>query len=128
MIPLLLRYIEQKTRHWESLTEEERKVWNNFIILRWLSMNEDLLPILNDLQHITIYMGKRECYEMLYNLLPKGKITLHYVKRTKPNKETDKAYKLLADLLEISSKEAKEYFPYLNREQKKRLTEQIKQI
>ena len=46
--------IREKKESWESLSEMDKKSFTPFMINRWLSMNMDLLPIVNELQKYTI--------------------------------------------------------------------------
>lgn len=66
--------IKEKKVAWESLSEMDKKSFSPFIINRWLSMNMDLLPIVNILQKYTIgLLSSRDVYKVYLDFLPKQK-------------------------------------------------------
>ena len=57
--------IKEKKVSWESLNEMDKKSFSPFIINRWLSMNMDLLPIVNILQKYTIgLLSAKDTYKV----------------------------------------------------------------
>ena len=66
--------IKEKKESWASLSDMDKKSFSPFIINRWLSMNLDLLPIVNILQKYTIgFLSARDVYKVYLDFLPKKK-------------------------------------------------------
>ena len=73
--------IKEKKTSWESLTDMDKKSFSPFIINRWLSMNMDLLPIVNILQKYTIgLLSARDTYKVYLDFLPNKKTFDKYIK------------------------------------------------
>jgi hypothetical protein len=56
----------QNPNYWDEISDEDKKSWSNYMVNRFLSMNSDWMELVNELQK--------------YNILPKGKHWLKYVK------------------------------------------------
>lgn len=86
--------------------------YNIYLINRWLSMySSDLCNIVNStINRYGSNISKKEHYEFLYNLISKSsKKKINYIKKTKQNLKEDLDYiNEIADMLEISHREAKE--------------------
>jgi len=79
--------IKEKKQSWESLSEMDKKSFSPFIINRWLSMNMDLLPVINELQQYTIgTLRPKEVYKLYLDFLPKKKTFDKYIKGKKSDK------------------------------------------
>ena len=79
-----------KKRAWDSFSDEDRKKFSPFMVNRYLSMNDDFLPIVNHFQNLTIeVMPIGVVYKFYCSLLPKKKTYLRYLsgKKTKTNEE-----------------------------------------
>ena len=73
--------IKEKKVSWNSLSDMDKKTFSPFIINRWLSMNTDLLPIVNILQKYTIgLLSARDVYKVYFDYLPKQKTFDKYIK------------------------------------------------
>lgn len=67
---------------WDSLTTEDQKTFNNFLISRWFSMDMDLVEIINELQKYSNgILQPQDYYKLLYDILPQTFIYLKYIKR-----------------------------------------------
>ena len=76
-------------------SEKNLKSWSTYIINRWLSMNMELIDIVNEFQKYTIgILGPKETYQLYYDILPKKKYYSKYVK----GKKQDKFNKELVDI------------------------------
>ena len=63
-----------------------------FIVNRWLSMRQDLVEVVNELQCYTIgLLRPAETYRLYYELLPANKTFAKYVKGKKDEKFSDHA-------------------------------------
>lgn len=97
----LLSCITDKKTPWEKLTEADRKNFSVYMINRFLSMDKDLLFLVNYLQQFNMAgMEPREAYKIYLDLLPKQRSWSKYIK------STEKGDKLNKDLVSLFS----EYF------------------
>ena len=78
----LFKWIDElftKKRPWDSFSEEEQKKFSPFMVNRYLSMNNDYLPIVNHFQKLTIeVMPHSAVYKFYCSLLPNKKTFLRY--------------------------------------------------
>ena len=76
----LFKWIDElftKKRPWDSFSEEEQKKFSPFMVNRYLSMNNDFLPIVNHFQKLTIeVMPHSAVYKFYCSLLPNKKTYL----------------------------------------------------
>ena len=104
---------EQNPKYWDTLEDEDKKTWSNFMIHRFLSMNSDWIELLSEIQPLTQTLEPKQLYLVMIGLLPKGKYYLKYVK----GKGVDKYEKWLVDLIkqdyQCSSRQAEEYVEIL---------------
>lgn len=103
----------QTPNYWEGLNDSDRKSWSNYMILRFLSMNSDWIPILSDLQPYLQELPPNNLYIVLTFLLPKGRVYLKYVNPTKSEKYESWLVNLVLTHYEVSSKEATNYLNIL---------------
>ena len=54
-------------------SEKNLKSWSSYLINRWLSMNYELIEIVNEFQKYTIgILSTKETYQLYYDILPKN--------------------------------------------------------
>ena len=112
--------IKEKKQSWESLTEMDKKSFSPFIINRWLSMNMDLLPIINELQKYTIgTLSARDTYKLYLDFLPKKKTFDKYVKGKKSSKYNKDMLAYLSQWYGVSQSEVKDYLEILSKDEVK---------
>ena len=86
-----------------------------FIVCRWLSMySTEYAQIINETtnKHYNIFDTKKEWYEYLIRVLPKGSPgRIHYIKKEKRKElnNFDEIVKFLAKRFEISRREVEQY-------------------
>lgn len=102
-----LSNVTDKKVTWEDLSDTDKKSFSPYMINRLLSMNQDYIELVNDLQKYTIgTLESREVYKLFSDILPKKKQFNKYIK----GKKADKFNKDLVDLIcthfSISRKEA----------------------
>lgn len=106
-------YIDQSVGYYDSLSVEDRKTYDSFMINRFLSMNMDYVEIVNELQKHWDAIKDRESYLFFSQLLPNGKQWNQYIKAKKGEKERKCEgwiLELLARHYLVSQTEAKMYF------------------
>lgn len=103
----------QDKKYWDTLDESDRKTWSNFMVLRFLSMNPDFLPLISQVQPVLQEVPPKAMYLALIDLIPKGR---YYLKYMKPKGE-DKYESWLLDLVtkhyQVSKIEAEDYLKIL---------------
>jgi len=99
-----------KKRPWDSFSEAEQKKFSPFMVNRYLSMNNDFLPIINHFQKLTIEaMPPSAVYRFYCSLLPKKKTYLKYLSGKK-NKTNEKVVPFIQEYFEVSKLQASEYY------------------
>jgi len=110
--------IKEKKQSWESLSEMDKKSFSPFIINRWLSMNMDLLPIINELQQYTIGTLKpKDVYKLYLDFLPKKRSFDKYIKGKKADKYNKEMLWYLSQWYGVSQSEVKQYLEILSKDQ-----------
>ena len=110
-----------KKRPWDSFSAEDKKKFSPFMVNRYLSMNNDFLPIVNHFQKLTIeVMPIGVVYKFYCSLLPKKKTYLRYLsgKKTKIN---EKVVPFIKEYFEVSKLQASEYYKLMTTDQIKSL-------
>jgi hypothetical protein len=110
--------IKEKKESWESLSDMDKKSFTPFIINRWLSMNLDLLPIVNELQKYTIgTLSARDTYKLYLDFLPKRKTFDKYIKGKKTSKYGKDVLTYLSDWYGVSQREVADYLDILSKDE-----------
>ncbi len=113
-----------KKRAWDSFSAEDQKKFSPFMVNRYLSMNNDFLPIVNHFQKLTIeVMPIGVVYKFYCSLLPKKKTYLRYLsgKKTKTN---EKVVPFIQKYFEVSKLQASEYYNLMTTDELKLLLKQ----
>ena len=109
---------------WDSFTEEEQRKISPIIINRFLSMDKELIEIVNMFQPYAIgTLEPKDVYEFYRNLLPKGKRFNKYIKGKKDKKYNKQLIDLLCNHFEESKNNVIGYLDLMNREQLKSVLE-----
>jgi hypothetical protein len=110
--------IKEKKESWESLSDMDKKSFTPFMINRWLSMNLDLLPIVNELQKYTIgTLSARDTYKLYLDFLPKRKTFDKYIKGKKTSKYGKDVLTYLSDWYGVSQREVADYLDILSKDE-----------
>jgi len=75
-----ISWLTYNKRPWEDLSELEKKNFQPFILNKFLSMDPYYCEAINELQEYTIGMDKDKVWRVYYELLPKDKIYINYIK------------------------------------------------
>ena len=95
---------------WDSFTVEEQKKFSPFIINRFLSMDKELIEIVNMFQPYAIgTLEPKDVYEFYRNLFPKGKRYNKYIKGKRDKKYDKELVDIITNHFECSKLQTKEY-------------------
>ena len=96
----------------ESFKDSDWEVWNSYMVHRFLSMNIDFLPIVNEVQSYPP-QSKKEIYSIYKEYIPKNNKWSKYIKSS--NKEPNKdLVNHLKDYFKVSNREVKDYLKILD--------------
>ena len=105
-----LANITWKKTPWTSLNESSQKSFSPYLINRWLSMNPDLIEIVDMFQQYTIGpLSKKHVYQLYLDFLPKAKMFAKYIKGKKMNKYNKNLVRIIANHYQIANIEAEQY-------------------
>ena len=105
-----LANITFKKTDWNSLSETDQKSFSPYLINRWLSMNPDLIEIVDMFQQYTIgELDRKHVYQLYQELLPKRKMYTKYIKAKDSDKYNKELLEFVAKHYQISIREATEY-------------------
>lgn len=99
--------------------------WSNWMINRYLSMDQDYVEVVNEIQRNTWQMSGEHLYNVYKDILPKAYKYLKYVKRAKKKDYDEEQIDALRIYFEISKKKAQEYHDQMTKEEIKDITTQI---
>ena len=92
----------QKSDYWETISEEDKKTWSNYMVHRFLSMKPDWIEVVNKIQQYW-ELEPKSVYQFYTNILPRGNTYLGYTKSKKKSKIEKWAMDILCDYFEESS-------------------------
>ena len=105
---------------WKEFSEAHHKTFSPFIINRFLSMDKELIEIVNMFQPYAIGMLEpKDVYEFYRNLLPRGKRFNKYIKGKKSKKYDPELVNLLCGYFEESKSHVIDYLELINKDQLK---------
>ena len=105
-----LANITWKKKPWSELTELDQKSFSPYLINRWLSMNSDLIEIVDMFQQYTIGpLSKKHVYQLYLDFLPKAKMFAKYIKGKKMDKYNKDLVNIIGQHYQIPKSEAEEY-------------------
>jgi hypothetical protein len=106
-------YADQSLDYWNKLDESDRKSYSSYMINRFISMNSDYLPFVNEFQKYYSVINNELSYLFYSQLLPKRRQFNKYIKGSKDAKYEPWAIDLISRYFEVSLKEAEEYIGLL---------------
>lgn len=97
------------------LDEFNEHKFDKFMTCRFLSMDPNLLPIVNDyLNPYQEILDKKRFYTLCLELIPKQRRFLKYMKATDEMKGKEKIIGYLSELYDISKRDAYQYYNLLS--------------
>ena len=113
-----INQINYEKKSWDSFSEAEQKTFNTFIINRWLSMDEQLIQIVNYFQKYSIgLLQPKDTYMWYRDIIPKKKRFNKYIKGKKTMKYNSELISIICKFFETSKKECVEYIEMMNKNQ-----------
>lgn len=112
----LLKRITVTKEDWNEIPLEEQECFNNWLINKFISMNQDYAELVNIVQKNTWQMPHEVLYKLYCDLIPKSNIFLRYIKVTK-TKHKPELVESIQEYFSISKKEAKEYLDILTKQE-----------
>ena len=94
----------QNPNYWETLSEDDKKTWSNYMVHRFLSMKMEWVELVNELQKYNL--KPKDLYKLYTNVLPKGKQWLKYTKGRNQMEHPQWLINLVAVHMKSSKKEA----------------------
>lgn len=108
--------------YWGKLSRADKKTWSTYMINRFLSMNEQWVDIINDLQPYTGIMEDKDVYRLYADLFPYDSSYYKYIKGKKDRDYPDWVINILVEHYQISMGEAKDYMEiYLSTHERKEM-------
>ena len=96
--------IKEKKTPWESLSVMDKKSFEPFMVNRFLSMNVELLELVNELQMYTIgQLSPKEVYKLYLDTLPKKKSFDKYIKAKGDDKSLTNRDAVVASIVPIQA-------------------------
>jgi hypothetical protein len=93
---------------WETFTPDQQKVFNSYMLNRFLSMNPKYIEVINYVQGLNI-KDNRKLYEVYCWMIPKSKNTYSTYIKSNIKKASPEVAQHVAEYFECSTKEAEEY-------------------
>ena len=104
----------QDPNYWDKLSDGDKKTWSNYMILRFISMKYDWLPLISELQPLVQELPPKQMYLALIDLLPKGKEFLRYIKGRKVESYPDWLIDCFCKYYNSSKNESVDYLHILH--------------
>ena len=101
---------EKKTENYfDTLTDEDKKTFSNYMVNRFLSMDMNLIEVIDQLQKHSVNLNPRDYYRVLREVVPQGRAFHKYIKSTNDDKHNAELVNLVASHYEVSKLHAEEY-------------------
>lgn len=104
---------EQNPNYYTNLSESDRKTWNTYMTIRFLSMNPAWIGLLASIQPYIQELDPPILYKLLISILPKRKIWLKYIKASKSVWYEEWLMDHVTTYFECSKTEARDYLDIL---------------
>lgn len=102
----------QDPNYFSTLTDADKKTWSNYMICRFLSMQPEILDIVNDVQQYAV-LSPEQFYKICLVFVPLGRSFHPYVKGKKDGKWKPELVALLRSHYQESEFHVKQYLELL---------------
>jgi DNA-directed RNA polymerase subunit F len=111
----LFDHINQITKksdsnYYDNLSEENRKTYDVYMVHRFLSMNEDWIECVNEIQKYSHQLKESGTHKVYNEIIPKSKTYLKYVKSTSSKKYNQAILDILKKYYELGEAQVKQYY------------------
>jgi hypothetical protein len=120
-----IKWLTTEKRKWSSMSPLEQKNFNPYIINLFLGMDLYWTETINELQAASAGMDKEMTWRLYYEVLPKQRPVIEFVKAKKIEGLDEKDIEYIAQYFQCTTKEAVEYVYLLT---SKGLQEEIEKI
>jgi len=111
-----INQINYEKKSWNSFSNVEKKTFSTFIINRWLSMDGDLIEIVNYFQKYSIgLLEPKDVYRWYCDMIPRKKRFNKYIKAKKGMKYNKDLIDIMCKHYETSKKECMDYIEILSK-------------
>lgn len=69
-------------KYFSTLSEADQRTWSNYMVCRVLSMQSDIVDVINDIQYYQDKLTPEQFYQLCIAVTPKGKGYFPYIKNT----------------------------------------------
>ncbi len=97
-----------------SFSDKDWDIWNSYMVHRFISMNQDYVDIVNEVQQMHP-QSKKEIYSIYKEYIPKNNKWNKYIKSSVKQPNID-LVKIISDYYTCSQREAKEYLNILDKQ------------
>ena len=102
-------YFGQRKNYFSLLSDADKKTWSNYMVNRFLSMEESYIEIINYFQKYSSILKSENYYKLLISAIPKRKLYNKYIKGVSDEKYESWLLDIFSRYYEISSNESCEY-------------------
>ena len=104
----------QDPYYWDELDEVDKKSWNTYMMMRYLSMNPNWIEVIDIIQQYVHSLNPKHVYRLLIQYIPKGRNFIKYIKKDKKDEVSKDILNKLANYYECSVREAEIYTQLLS--------------
>ena len=112
---------KQDPHYFDTLTDEDKRSWSNYMVCRFLSMQPELIDTINEIQKYAGVLKPREFYRLLLEVVPMGRAYFPYVKSKNEKKWSKSLLELLRRHYQESERNVVEYLDLLRTEEVRKI-------
>jgi len=111
----------QDKNYFDTLNDADKRTFDLYMINRFLSMDPDLIEIINEIQPNTTgcQLDKELAYKLYIEILPKKRRYLKYIKPRVEEKYDKEVIDILKEYFNVSRREVSDYIVILEQQGKK---------
>ena len=107
--------VGKNPKYFDTLSDADKKTWSNYMVCRFLSMQTDIIDVINDIQYYQDKLTPEQFYKLCITVTPKGKGYFPYIKNTS-EKYNKSLLTLLCIYFQDSERNVVEYLHLLPRD------------
>lgn len=102
-----LKGVTSTKTKWDTLSDADKKSWDDYMITRWLSMKLEYVEYLNEIQvYRSAGLQGKEYYNLLYHTLPKNYSYFKYIKRPRTFELKKQLLEFFSSVYKVSHRES----------------------